>query len=200
MSRSRALVRLAGRVHAGVMLGELNTREIDAVLHTSVVGRIGCHSDGRTYIVPITYAFDGDSVYAHSAAGTKVEMMRANPAVCFEVEQLDDLANWRTVVAWGEFEELHGADADDGLRKLLARLAPYVTSTTAQPVSGPDGTFHGIRTTASEPVPPSAGRVAASGQAPVLYRIRLTEKTGRFEERSTSGSERRTAQAGDMYT
>ncbi|WBM79337.1 pyridoxamine 5'-phosphate oxidase family protein [Cryobacterium breve] len=87
------------------MLGELNAREIDAVLHTSVVGRIGCHSDGRTYIVPITYAYDGDTVYAHSAAGTKVEMMRANPAVCFEVEQLDDLASWRTVVAWGEFEE-----------------------------------------------------------------------------------------------
>lgn len=182
------------------MLGELNAREIDEVLHTSVVGRIGCHSEGRTYIVPITYAYADDVVYAHSAAGTKVEMMRANPAVCFEVEQLDDLTNWRTVVAWGNFEELHGEDAAVGLRTLLTRLAPYVTSTTAQPVSGPDGTFHGIRTTASEPVPLAAGRVAASGKGPVIYRIRLTEKTGRFEERATSGRERRTTQSSDMYT
>ena len=33
-------------------------------------------------------------------------MMRANPFVCFEVEDIDDLANWHSVIAWGVFEEL----------------------------------------------------------------------------------------------
>ena len=32
--------------------------------------------------------------------------MRANPFVCFEVEDIDDLANWHSVIAWGVFEEL----------------------------------------------------------------------------------------------
>jgi hypothetical protein len=37
--------------------------------------------------VPITYVFDGEAVYAHSADGLKIRMMRANPHVCFEVDQ-----------------------------------------------------------------------------------------------------------------
>jgi nitroimidazol reductase NimA-like FMN-containing flavoprotein (pyridoxamine 5'-phosphate oxidase superfamily) len=28
-------------------------------------------------------------------------MMRANPHVCFEVDHRENLANWRSVVAWG---------------------------------------------------------------------------------------------------
>lgn len=38
--------------------------------------------------------------------GQKLHMMRANPFVCFEVEDIDDLANWHSVIAWGVFEEL----------------------------------------------------------------------------------------------
>jgi nitroimidazol reductase NimA-like FMN-containing flavoprotein (pyridoxamine 5'-phosphate oxidase superfamily) len=43
------------------MLGELTPEQINAVLFSEVVGRIGCHSEGRTYVVPITYVFDGDA-------------------------------------------------------------------------------------------------------------------------------------------
>ncbi|TFD72051.1 pyridoxamine 5'-phosphate oxidase family protein [Cryobacterium fucosi] len=157
------------------MLGELNDQQIDEVLHAGVVGRIGCHVDDRTYIVPITYVYSDGSVYGHSATGTKVRMMRANPAVCFEVEHVDDLADWQSVIAWGTFEELHGAEAEAGMRALATRLSPMLTSTTAQPHLGPDGTpFASPHAQDSDP---------AAQERPVLYRIRLTEKTGRFERR-----------------
>lgn len=157
------------------MLGELNDQQIDNVLHAAVIGRIGCHVDDRTYIVPITYAYSDGSVYGHSATGRKVRMMRTNPAVCFEVEHVDDLANWQSVIAWGTFEELHGDEAEAGMRALATRLSPLLTSTTAQPHLGPDGT------------PLASPHAHDSGTAvhekPVLYRIRLSEKTGRFEKR-----------------
>ena len=35
-------------------------------------------------------------------------MMRENPWVCVEVDHMDNLANWRSVIAWGRFEELGG--------------------------------------------------------------------------------------------
>ncbi|TFD37947.1 pyridoxamine 5'-phosphate oxidase family protein [Cryobacterium sp. TMT2-10] len=181
------------------MLGELNEPEIDAVLRQAVVGRIGCHAEGCTYIVPISYAYDGDAVYGHSASGSKVQMMRANPSVCFEVEEVDDLANWRSVIGWGSYEELTGEDAAAGMRVLLTRFAPLVTSVTAEPHLGPDGTV--LPGPAPEPksVPkpgpgprpkPGPGTSvlppdhAAAGSSPhaVIYRIRLTEKTGRFEK------------------
>ena len=90
------------------MLASLTPEKIEQVLYSEVLGRIGCHAEGRTYIVPITYAYYGERIICHSKAGMKIEMMRQNPAVCFEVEKVDNLANWRSVFARGRYEELHG--------------------------------------------------------------------------------------------
>lgn len=150
------------------MLGELTPEQINAVLFSEVVGRVGCYSESRTYVVPITYVFDGDAVYAHSAEGLKIKMMRANPHVCFQVDQRDNLANWRSVVAWGVYEELHGKEALDALQLLVARLMPLVTSET---LGLPD---HLSLATA---------KAVADAPKTVIYRIRLTERTGRFEKR-----------------
>jgi nitroimidazol reductase NimA-like FMN-containing flavoprotein (pyridoxamine 5'-phosphate oxidase superfamily) len=143
------------------MVGDLNASEVERVLSDSIIGRVGCHAFGRTYVVPITYAYDGTYVYAHSADGMKLHMMRSNPHVCFEVDQMDDLANWESVIAAGTFEELHGVDADRALRLLIDRIDPLVSQ------------------------PPGASVHPKSGMVPaVLYRIRLEEKTGRFERRA----------------
>lgn len=144
------------------MLGTLDPEQIDEILRTEVLGRIGCQVDGRVYVVPVTYAYDGECVYAHSGEGTKIRAMRANPEVCFEVEQVDDLARWRSVIAWGVYEELHGDDARRGMQVLLDRFRPLMVSETAQPT-------HGMG---------AAGPIVA-----IAYRIRLREKTGRFERR-----------------
>lgn len=63
------------------MLGELNKDQIEQVLQTQAIGRIGIHADERRYVVPVTYVFDKDSVYAHLREGLKIRMMRKNPRV-----------------------------------------------------------------------------------------------------------------------
>jgi nitroimidazol reductase NimA-like FMN-containing flavoprotein (pyridoxamine 5'-phosphate oxidase superfamily) len=156
------------------MLGELDARQIEEVLRQGAVGRIGCHAGGRTYVVPITYAYDGECVYGHSAEGQKIRMMRANPAVCFEVDQMEDLANWRSVIAQGTFEELRGAEAEAALHKLTRRLLPLVASETSFPA-------HGFGLEA--PVEPGPHEAVETRHPAILYRIRLTEKCGRFEAR-----------------
>jgi nitroimidazol reductase NimA-like FMN-containing flavoprotein (pyridoxamine 5'-phosphate oxidase superfamily) len=145
------------------MLGSLDQKQIDRVLSSGTVGRIGVSGEGRTYVVPTTYVFDGDSVYCHSAMGLKIRMMRANPEVCFEVDEIDDMANWRSVVAWGRYEELKGELATAAMNLLVSRLSPLTASETA----GPSGR--------------TAGR-AGNGEE-ISYRIRLAERTGRFERR-----------------
>ena len=150
------------------MNGELTREQMEDVLRSTVTGRIGCHAEGRTYIVPISYAYDGECIYAHSADGLKIRTMRANPSVCIEVEQVDDLTNWRTVIGWGRYEELGGADEDRARRRLVERFAPFATSETAQPSRGP-------RT--------EQDAVDADVRRSIYYRIRLEEKTGRFEKR-----------------
>jgi nitroimidazol reductase NimA-like FMN-containing flavoprotein (pyridoxamine 5'-phosphate oxidase superfamily) len=148
------------------MLGELNLTQVENVLNNETVGRIGCHADGITYVVPVTYAYDGQRIYAHSAEGMKIDMMRKNPEVCFEVDTMQDMANWQSVIAWGKFEEITGKnEKKQAMQKLIDRLMPLMTSETAQP-------SHGLHSQAYD---------RANKQA-VIYRIWLNKKTGRFEK------------------
>jgi nitroimidazol reductase NimA-like FMN-containing flavoprotein (pyridoxamine 5'-phosphate oxidase superfamily) len=152
------------------MIGELATPQIEELLKSEVMGRIGCHHAGTTYIVPTSYAYDGTHIYVHTHEGMKVEMMRKNPAVCFQVDNMRDMANWQSVIAWGTYEELPpGEDRTTAIQALQSRQLPIVSSITthlgaAWPFSSDsDKDLEGI-----------------------VFRIALNEKTGRFESTSYS--------------
>jgi nitroimidazol reductase NimA-like FMN-containing flavoprotein (pyridoxamine 5'-phosphate oxidase superfamily) len=145
------------------MMGSLSADEIEDVLRSEVIGRIACVApDGWPYIVPVTYVYDGgEYVFAHSAEGEKVDGMRRNPRVCFEVEQIRSMTNWRTVVARGRFEELQ-RDAEERALDLLAGKFAWVAP------GAPSHDRH-------EDSHRRAGVVR-----PVLFRIQLLERSGRF--------------------
>ena len=146
------------------MIGQLSPPEIDDLLHSEAIARIGCHSNGHTYVVPITYAYEGDAIIGYSPDGLKLWMMRANPKVCVEFDHIDDLSTWRSVIAHGTFHELSGAAAQEALSKLTALLLSRKVSETAVP-------SHGLDRHAQ-----SLNRKQFS-----VYRITLEQKTGRFE-------------------
>lgn len=148
------------------MLGTLSAPEIDSLLDSETVARLGCHADGQTYVVPITYAYDGEAIIGHSAEGRKLQMMRQNPLVCVEVDHVTDLANWQSVVAWGHFEELQGEAAEAALLRLRERFRGMRVSETGHPAPQLHPGEHETR--------PSDGHVC-------VFRIRLYDKTGRFE-------------------
>jgi uncharacterized protein len=146
------------------MLGELDDTAIDDLLRNEMIGRIGCHDELRVYVVPITYVYDGTAIYGHSRDGLKLRMMRAQPRVCFEVDRMRDLSNWESVIVWGRFEELHGNQARHAMSMLQERLMPFFTGKGSAPM--PTGHGPGMQ------APPDAS----------VYRITITERTGRFEK------------------
>lgn len=89
----------------------LPDHDIEELLRTAIVGRIACcdhgrNSDGRPYLVPLAYGYDGEAVYAHSGPGRKLEFMRAQPLVTFEVDEATAPDRWRSVIAEGLYEEI----------------------------------------------------------------------------------------------
>ncbi len=147
------------------MLGTLNISEIEELLRTQLIGRIGCHHGDSMYIVPISYAYDGEYVYCLTHEGLKLDLMRKNPRVCFEVDHMSNMANWQSVIAWGNFEELTEAPKrNQALNKLHARILPLIASET-------------VHLSPFWPFPPEE----ISKIPGVAFSIRLTEKTGRFE-------------------
>jgi uncharacterized protein len=147
------------------MVRRLDDEQIDALLRHEVVGRLACHAGGKTYIVPIAFAYKDGTVVAHSADGLKLHMMRENPHVCFEVDQIDDLSHWRSVVLWGHFEELSGSDADRARAELAARLLPLGSVEATQTAKTLTHQY----------------RAAAGDVASTVFCLRVTERSGRYE-------------------
>ena len=136
------------------MISELSRDEIDELLRAHAVGRIGCHVDGLTYVVPVIYAYDGESFHVATVEGQKTRMMRRNPQVCFEVDEYER-GSWRSAIAQGVYEELAGEEADAAVALLAERFGR----------SGEAGA--GRR------------RHGGDGAQTVCFRIRVREVTGR---------------------
>lgn len=148
------------------MIGTLTSEQIDQVLQMQVYGRIACYATKKLYIVPVSYVYDGKFLYAHSHEGKKINMMRDNQDICFQVDIVDNLAIWRSVVVWGEYEELTSTGGQAKAKKLIDhRFGPLYTS---QSITRPSEDIH----------PPLS---VEKKRKAVYFRIKITEKTGRFE-------------------
>jgi hypothetical protein len=148
------------------MFGKLNNEQIEKVIEDNIVGRLGCYADEKPYVVPISYAYDGLFIYVRTFEGLKISMMRKNPKVCFQIDEMENMANWKSVVMWGMFEELtNEKDRNEALEKLIFRIVPEISSETVK--LSPQWPF------------PTNDFSKIKG---IIFRIRITEKTGRFEK------------------
>jgi len=76
--------------------------EIEAILQAAPVCRIAMASDNQPYIVPVNFAVSGGHLYFHCAtSGRKIDILRKNNAVCFEVDLPGDLVTGKAVCSWG---------------------------------------------------------------------------------------------------
>ena len=89
-----------------MFIHELTIDECRTALEKTNVGRLACALDGPPYVVPINCAFDGAYLYGFTTLGQKVEWMRSNPLVCFEIDQSISDNQWISIVVFGRYEEL----------------------------------------------------------------------------------------------
>jgi len=154
------------------MKGELNVMQVEELLKKQEIGRIGCTMNGRIHVVPVTYAYDGNMVYWLAPVNLDIEALREHPDVCFEVELMPDLGNWRYVTAWGSFRKLTGTDEQAHALKCLARNHHI-------DISGSP-----FRVSPEWPFLPRDITFQAEG----VYAIHLRQKTGRYEVFESEGS------------
>lgn len=142
------------------MAQTMTSDQIEQFLARNVVYRLACCADDRLYLIPMTYAWRDGAMYSFSHEGQKMRMMRANPEVCVEVEELRGPTSWECVVAWGTFEELQGEEAARGAKIILDRLAQLPQSAKNE----------------------ERIEKAAEEESPALvFRIRMHELSGRYE-------------------
>ena len=87
--------------------------ELRRILAAARICRVAMCDGDRPYLVPLSFALDGEDLVLHAAReGRKLEVLRRNPAVCFEVEEAvalrpaetacDFSFGFRTVIGFGE--------------------------------------------------------------------------------------------------
>ncbi len=148
------------------MLGNLSETQVNNILLSQAVGRIGCSENDQPYIVPVNYVFDGTAIYGQTQRGKKLDIMRANPNVCFQVDLISQMGSWQSVLITGTFHELLDEEAGDARRSLYNKVFPLLTDNTIHSHE------HEVLTEIHD-----ANRVKE-----VMYRIVIKTKTGRFEK------------------
>ena len=126
----------------------LAEREAVSLLSSAQLGRLGCVFNGEPYVVPVNYFFEDGSIYSHSLPGRKIDALRAHPRACLQVDSIQDDFHWRSVIAYGDFEEISSPGERKAiLSKLLARfpLLTPVESTIAHDAHAPDSVVFRIR-------------------------------------------------------
>ena len=86
--------------------------EIEDIINAAVVCRLAMVDGDRPYMVPLCFGYEDRTFYFHTALkGKKIDVLRKNPNVCFELEgdcrvlQQPDACDWgmayRSVIGYG---------------------------------------------------------------------------------------------------
>jgi len=95
-------------------------RRMEKLLKETIVGRLGLSCDGEVYVIPIDHCYVRGRLIFHCAfEGRKLDMMRKNPRVCFEVDRWTSEpkarggryheicdAGYESVICWGRAREV----------------------------------------------------------------------------------------------
>jgi hypothetical protein len=105
---------------------EINSRqEIDEIIKRADVCRLAFARDNEPYLVPVSFGFDGESIFFHTApSGRKIDFIEANSRVCFELEanvalvkNSEDACAWtfsfESLIGYGRVVELRSPEEKD---------------------------------------------------------------------------------------
>jgi uncharacterized protein len=95
--------------------------EIEKIIQQAQVCRLAMVDGSTPYMVPLSFGCEGDSLYFHSGhKGEKINILRANPTVCFEMDiqgnVLEDekpchwSVQYRSVIGFGKVIFLENPD------------------------------------------------------------------------------------------
>jgi nitroimidazol reductase NimA-like FMN-containing flavoprotein (pyridoxamine 5'-phosphate oxidase superfamily) len=101
--------------------------EMQALLERESFGHLGCARDGRPYVLPMNYAYDGKDLYFFTTEGMKTQYIDANPQVCLQVEEIIDGTHWRSVMVSGKAEQITSKEEMQKAMKLITERNPSLT-------------------------------------------------------------------------
>ncbi len=94
--------------------------EIEAVIHKSIVCRLGLSEGNIPYIVPLCFGYKDCTIYAHgSMEGKKIDIIKKNQNVCFEFDINAEIVEKDNACDWGmRYQSVIGSGKASILKEL----------------------------------------------------------------------------------
>lgn len=94
--------------HQGeVVFRDLRRDEIEAIIARNNVGRIAFAFHDRVDIQPIHYVYERGWLYGRTSEGEKIATLQHNQWIAFEIDEIRDTFDWRSIVIHGSFWRIH---------------------------------------------------------------------------------------------
>jgi len=106
---------------------DLSESEITEILSRVGYGHLACCRDNRPYVMPIHYAYGDGNIFIYTTEGKKFEIIKENPNVCLQIEEVNDNQHWQSVIVDGVATQLTGGAERDRALELIAAANPTLT-------------------------------------------------------------------------
>lgn len=116
---------------------EMSYEDCSALVAKRWLGRLACVDGNVPYVVPVQYAYFGDKLYAFTLPGKKLEIMRNNPRVCIQIDQIKSKHSWKSVIIDARFTDLNVEECreeKDRAWSLLAQLSDWWEPGALKPI------------------------------------------------------------------
>jgi len=120
---------------------ELSQTDALGLLSRHHVGRLAFTFHDRVDIEPISFVFRDGWIYARTSTGAKLEVVRHNPWVAFEIDEIESRFDWRSVVIHGTIYFLD-ASGSDRERETYAAALEVIRSVDAETLTPVDPAPH----------------------------------------------------------
>ncbi len=120
---------------------ELSREESEAILTRNHVGRVAFSYHDHVDIEPIHYVHTDGWIYGRTTHGTKLRTLAHNRWLAFEVDEIDALFDWRSVVVKGALYVLEpNGHQNTVYEKAVAELRRFIPESLTEGDPTPDRT------------------------------------------------------------
>ena len=110
-----------------IEIEEMRAGEAREVLGQLNYAHLAVSKDNIPYVVPVHYAFDGDDLFIYTTEGKKADIIKVNPEICLQAEDVEDNENWKSVMVAGTAERITDEDSREKALDLILKINPKLT-------------------------------------------------------------------------
>ena len=110
-----------------IEIEEMRENDAREVLGQLNYAHLAVAEDNIPYVVPVHYAFDNHDLFIYTTEGRKADIIKVNPEICLQAEEVKDNENWRSVMVSGTAKQITDENSRQKALDLILKINPRLT-------------------------------------------------------------------------